>query len=260
MEFTLLQQLPVLLDYLWPMFRVGAFLMVLPAIGNDFVPAPARVLLLMSVTILLAPLVGAPPQVELFSATGVLAIVREVAIGLIMGFVLKLILDAVTLGGQSIAMSMGLGFAVFIDSTRGVNVPVLGQFLLLLATLMFLALDGHLQAIALLAGSFDVLPIGLGGSVSELAGRLVAFSSIVFSGAVAVALPAVTALLVVNIAFGVMSRAAPTLNLFAVGFPVSLLFGLIALCLGMDGFTHVLQGLFKEAFSALVALPLGLTP
>ncbi len=260
MELELQQQVPKLLDHMWPMFRVGAFLMVLPAIGNDFVPAPARVVLLLGVTLLLAPLVSPPAGIDLFSGAGVLAIVREIGAGLIMGFVLKLVLDAVTLGGQSVAMSMGLGFAVFIDSARGVNVPVLGQFLLLLATLTFLALDGHLNAISMLARSFDALPIAQHGGLGELASQLLVFSSIVFTGAVAVALPAVTALLVVNIAFGVMSRAAPTLNLFAVGFPVSLLFGLIALCLAMDGFSFVLQGLFDDAFVALGLIAGGRTP
>ncbi len=228
--------------------------MVLPAIGNDFVPTQARILLALGLAIALAPIVQPPPAVELFSLAGGLTIGREVAIGLILGFALKLVLDAVTLGGQSIAMSMGLGFAVFIDSARGVNVPVLGQFLLLLATLIFLSLDGHLQAIALLANSFTTLPIGSDTGVAYLAERLVEFSGVVFTGAVSIALPAVTALLVVNIAFGVMSRAAPTLNLFAVGFPVSLLFGLIALSLSMDGFGFVMQALFDKTFDFLTGL------
>lgn len=256
MTLSLDAQLPILLSHMWPMFRVGAMFMVMPAIGNAFVPPQARMLLVVSLTVVLAPL-SAPPNLEFLSVAGGLAVAREIAIGLMMGFTLKLIMDAVALGGQSVAMSMGLGFAIFIDSARGVNVPVIGQFLLLLSTLLFLSLDGHLQAIALLADSFRTLPTGAEGGLAIGLGELLRFSSVLISGAVKIAIPAITALLVVNIGFGVMSRAAPTLNLFAVGFPVSLLFGLIALMLSMDGITQTVTALFAQAFSAMTLIVAG---
>ena len=147
-------------------------------------------------------------------------IAAEIALGVAMGFALKMVLDAVALGGQSIALSMGLGFAMFIDSARGINVPVVSQFLMLLATLIFLALDGHISALEMLIASYGTVPIGtLHRTFATIAGSLLDLSTIVFTGAVQIALPAVAALAIVNIAFGVMSRAAPTLNLFAVGFP-----------------------------------------
>ena len=244
----------VLLNHAWPLIRIGAMLMVMPAIGAASVPMQVRALAALAMTLLIAPMTAPPSLPTLASIQAVAVIARELLLGFTMGFILKLVFDAVTLGGQAIAMSMGLGFAVFIDNARGVNVPVLGQFLLVFATLIFLSLDGHLQALALLAASFDALPIGFAASTADMIGRLLTFSAVVFSGAIQIALPAVTALLIANIAFGVMSRAAPTLNLFAVGFPVSLLFGLIAVVMSMDGFGGVVAELTGEGLSAVEAL------
>ncbi len=246
--------------YMWPMLRISGLLLVLPAISGAYVPIQARIILAVALTFLAMPAAAAPVDVQIFSFDIVPLAGIELLIGLAMGFALKLVLDAVALGGQSVAMSMGLGFAIFIDSARGVNVPVISQFLMLLATLIFLALDGHLSAIAMLIESFKALPIGGPLAVTDLASGIVRLSVIVFTGAVQIALPAVSALLIVNLAFGVMSRAAPTLNLFAVGFPVSLLFGILALMLTLDGFSGVVGALLAQALGFVQQLAGGTLP
>ncbi len=243
--------LPHLLGYIWPMLRISGMVLLMPALSASFVPPQARILVVLALAILVAPISTPPVGLDVFSLETILVVSHELLLGIAMGFALKLVLDAVTLGGQSIAMSMGLGFAIFIDNARGVNVPVLGQFFLVLGTLIFLALDGHLRAIEMLVVSFQYLPVGAGFSATDIASQLLAFSSIVFTGAVRIALPAVTALLVVNIAFGVMSRAAPTLNLFAIGFPVSLLFGILAVMLTLSGFTATFSSLVDEALGVV---------
>ncbi len=242
-----------MLRFVWPLLRIGALCMVMPVVGAGSVPAPVRVLLAVSLSLLVAPQVAVPATAELLSLTTALLAVREIVLGIAMGLVLKFIFDAVALGGQSMAMSMGLGFAVFIDSARGINVPVLGQFLVVLATLIFIALDGHLRAIELVVTSFHVIGIGRGVD-STLFGQLLEFSAVIFSGAIRIALPAITALLIVNLAFGVMSRAAPTLNLFAVGFPVSLLFGVLAVMVSLDGFAGVMSELTDAAIAMLARM------
>ena len=236
------------LSLLWPLLRIGGLLLVLPAVSGAYVPIQLRVVLAVVLALLASPVAAAPTGVAPLSLAAVPVIATELGIGMAMGFALKLVLDAVALGGQSIALSMGLGFALFIDSARGINVPVVSQFLMLLATLIFLALDGHLNAIGMVMASYSAVPIGVGQNFVSVAGSLLDLSAIVFVGAVKIALPAVAALAIVNIAFGVMSRAAPTLNLFAVGFPVSLLFGVLALMLTLDGFAAAVRGLFDTAF------------
>ena len=131
-------------------------------------------------------------------------------------------------------MSMGLGFAVFLDRARGISIPVLGQLFLMLGMLVFLSLDGHLAMIRLLAESFQAWPIAAGNLTLPVMAELLGWTGQLFVLAMKIALPAITALLVVNLSFGVMSRAAPTLNLFAVGFPVTMLSGFAVVFLNMN--------------------------
>jgi flagellar biosynthetic protein FliR len=183
-----------------------------------------------------------------------MTMVQEIAIGVAIGFSLQLVFDAITMGGQVIAMSMGLGFAVFVDRTRGVNVPVLGQLFLLLAMLVFLSLDGHLTLIRFLADSFRLLPIASGGLSPEAVGGILEWSSQLFAVAIRIALPAIAALIVVNLSFGVMSRAAPTLNLFAVGFPVAMLLGFVVIFLNLGSLPEIVALMMGETWAMLSQL------
>ena len=238
--------------YLWPFLRIGAMLMVMPAIGGGFVPARVRILFAMALTMVMAPALPPPPPVDVLSLSGFMAIGREVLIGAIMGFVVQVVFDAIALGGQLISMSMGLGFAVFIDQARGVNIPVLGQLFMVLSLLLFFIVDGHLAMIQLLADSFRILPID-GAEVSQgLLGGVLNWTGQLFVVAVKIALPAITALIVVNMSFGVMSRAAPTLNLFAVGFPAAMLLGFAVIFLSVD---NLQENVSRSLAAALVLLP-----
>jgi flagellar biosynthetic protein FliR len=174
-----------------------------------------------------------------------------VIIGIAIGFCLQVLFDAVTLGGQLLANSMGLSFAFNTDPVHGVQTPVLGQIYNMLVMLTFLSLDGHLKLIELLVDGFRTMPIGTGGLGQEGIWSIVSWGSQLFSGALAVALPGVTALLIVNVAFGVMSRAAPQLNLFAVGFPISLVFGLLILLAGLPSMQTTFTGLLEQGFGLL---------
>ena len=224
--------------YIWPFVRIGAFLMVMPLIGGSFVPAKVRLLLAVVLTAVIAPVIPTTPNLHVLSAAGLVMVIQEVAIGVAMGFLVQLVFDAIALGGQVIGMSMGLGFAVFLDRARGVNIPVLGQLFLMLGMLIFLTLDGHLALIMLLASSFQTWPISAGGLSVDMLGEILQWTGQMFVYAMKIALPAITAILIVNLSFGVMSRAAPTLNLFAVGFPVAMLLGFAVIFLNMGVLTE----------------------
>jgi len=246
--------LDAMTTYLWPFVRIGAFVIVMPVIGGSFVPARVRLMLAIMLTLVIAPMIDSPDGLEVFSLAALVTLLQEIAIGIATGFAVQLVFDAITLGGQVIAMSMGLGFAVFLDRQRGVNIPVLGQFFLMLGMLIFLSLDGHLALIRLLAESFTLLPIAGAGLTRTAVANLLAWSGQVFIVAMKIALPAVTALLVVNLAFGVMSRAAPTLNLFAVGFPVAMLLGFVVIFLSMGGLTENVSRLSDAALEFIPVL------
>ena len=232
-DIPILPLVEAMAAYVWPFVRIGAFLMVMPVVGGSFVPVRVRLLLALALTIVITPLVPNTEYPEVLSVAGLVTMIQEIGIGVVMGFSVQLVFDAIALGGQVIGMSMGLGFAVFLDRARGVSIPVLGQLFLMLAMLVFLAIDGHLALIQLLARSFTAWPIAAGSLTLPVLTEVLVWTGQLFVLAMKIALPAVTALLVVNLSFGVMSRAAPTLNLFAVGFPVAMLLGFAVIFLNM---------------------------
>ncbi|HEV7716608.1 MAG TPA: flagellar biosynthetic protein FliR [Steroidobacteraceae bacterium] len=238
----------------WPFVRIGACFMLAPAFSAVFIPARIRLVLAGAVALLVAPLVPAPVGITPFSPAGIVVTVQQVIIGLSLGFALQVLFDAVAMGGQLLANSMGLSFAFNVDPMRGTGTPALGQLYALLVMLTFLALDGHLALVEMLVDGFRTLPIGDTGLSSEGLWSVVAWGTQIFSGALAVALPGITALLIVNIAFGVISRAAPSLNLFAVGFPITLVFGLVIILVGLPGLQSSFVRLLGQAFTMLRSL------
>ena len=234
--------------YVLPFCRIAAVLMVAPVLGANLLPQRVKITLALAISGLLVPIV---PGSEVGPFPTLLQIAQEILVGVAIGFVVQLVFDAMVLGGQAAAMSMGLGFAFFIDSQRGINVPIVSQFFLIMSTLVFLALNGHLILISVLVDSFTTLPAGSGGLGASDFADIAAQGTLLFVGALKLALPAVASLLAVNIAFGVVSRAAPTLNLFAVGFPVTMLLGFVVLQFSFGNLGPNLQYLFDSAFSVL---------
>lgn len=217
---------------LYPFLRIGACFMLAPIFGARFVPGRVRVLLAAALTVLVVPLLPAA-SVQPLSVEGALVAVNQVLIGAATGFVLQVAFDALAMGGQLLANGMGLGFAFNVDPLRGSSTPVLGQFYMVLVTLSFLALDGHLALVAALVDGFRALPVAATGIEAGTWWTVAGWGTQLFAGALQVALPGMTALLVANVAVGVVSRAAPTLNLFAVGFPAMIALGLVIVLLGL---------------------------
>ncbi len=236
---------PDILSYLGPFFRLAALFSVAPVLGTQFVPVRVRVGLAVVMTAIIVPLVpSASPSLE------VAVVFQEILLGIAMGFILRLVFAAFELAGQVIAMQMGLGFAALMDPQTGVQVPLVAHFYTLLATLMFLALDGHLILIRVLVDSFTLWPVG------ETLGRegvwqVAAFGGHMFAGGVLIALPAIAALLAVNLTFGVMTRSAPQLNIFAVGFPISLTLGLFVLLFTLPLLLTHIRRLLGMAFQLM---------
>lgn len=234
--------------FLWPLTRVAALVSIAPVLGARSLPRRVRLMLALALTWAVLPFAPPVPAVEPLSPTGVLIVAQQILIGLSMGFVLRLAFAALELGGHMIATQMGLGFASLVDPQNGSQTPLLSQFYSLLGTLVFLSLNGHLLLVQLLVDSFKTLPVAAVGADRDVLWALVAWASHTFAGAVLIALPAVASLLVVNLAFGVMTRAAPQLNIFAVGFPITLILGLLILLYNLPTLLYQMNGLFEDAF------------
>ncbi|MBS7663051.1 flagellar type III secretion system protein FliR [Pseudomonas lalucatii] len=236
--------------FLLPLFRIAALLMSMPIIGTQLVPMRVRLYLALAICLLLAPTLPAMPAVDALSLRSLLLIAQEVLIGVMLGFSLQLFFHAFLVAGQIVSMQMGLGFASMVDPTNGVSVPVVGQFFLMLVTLLFLAMNGHLVVFEVLAESFVTLPVGE-GLLTDHYWSLATKLGWVLGAALMLVLPAITALLVVNLAFGVMTRAAPQLNIFSIGFPLTLVLGLAIVWIGMADILAQYQVFVGEALQLL---------
>jgi len=234
----------------WPMVRIGGVLATAPVLGARVVPVRIRLILLVLLTLVLAPLLPAPPYLETFRAEWWLEVGRQLLVGVAMGFVLMIVFEAIVLAGELISYGMGLSFAQLVDPLRGAGTPVVGQLLMIVGTLLFLSLGGHLRLVEALAASFQTLPVGSGrGLDAEALSMLARFGAQLFVGGVQIGLPVVIALLLVNLAFGVMSRSAPALSALSVGFPIALAAGLVLLSYSLPTLAAVLQQMLDIAFA-----------
>ena len=247
MDIDFAQATALVGSLVWPMMRIGAMLIAMPVIGTRLVPTRIKIILTFVLSVLVLPLLPELPLVEALSFEGLLISAQQILIGLSMGFTIQLVFGALMIAGESIAMSMGLGFASMVDPTNGVNVPVISQFFMIVGTLLFLALGGHLTLIQLVVSSFQSLPISSTGVGRDSYWALFAWGSQMFIGALWVAIPALISMLVITLSMGVMTRAAPQLNIFSVGFPVTMFMGFIILIMVLPGFLPRINQMMLQA-------------
>ena len=238
----------------WPVLRIGGFVLTAPIASESSVPAPVKIALSLALVFILSPLAPVPAGLSIFSGAGVLAAVQEVMIGIAIGMVVQLTFEALTFAGQSISMSMGLGFATLIDPQHGADTPVLGQLFMIFGTLAYLTVNGHLVLIGALAMSFKSLPIGGANIDQNLLWSMGVWGARIFETGLLVALPAVVSLIIVNLALGVVTRAAPQLNIFAIGFTITMMSGFVVLIIGLDGLMSGISSLLDSALSAVTDL------
>ncbi|WP_281648647.1 flagellar biosynthetic protein FliR [Parendozoicomonas sp. Alg238-R29] len=251
MELTTAQLTGWIGQFIWPLFRVVGLLMTMPIIGSALVPAQVRLLLAVAITLLIAPLLPTMPVVEPLSPESLRITLQQIFIGGMGGLLLHVYFSIFAVAGQMVSLQMGLGMAMMYDPVNGVNIPIIAQLYQIMATLMFLAVDGHLIVINVLANSFTALPIGPVTSTTLDLHTLTVQVSWALGAAILIALPAITTMLLVNIAFGVMNRAAPQLNVFSLGFPMSMMAGLIVLAVSVSGLPGLFTELTNQALSKL---------
>jgi flagellar biosynthetic protein FliR len=238
--------------FVWPFLRVLGLMLSEPVLSNRNVPVSARVGLAIMVTLVVAPTLAPMPRVDPASAAGVFIAIEQLLIGLAMGFVMRIALTAAETAGQLAGLQMGLGFAVFFDPQSTAQTAVVGQFLGLFAMLLFLSMNGHALVFSALAESFRLLPVAA-DPINPIGLRVLAeWGGVIFSVGLLIALPVIAALLIANVAVGIMTRAAPQLNIFAVGFPVTLVTGFVALYLAIPYVGPALARLFEQAAATML--------
>jgi flagellar biosynthetic protein FliR len=221
---------------LLPLVRILAFISIAPFFGNKSIAMPIKVAMGILLAVAMAPAIPKIPSFDLLSPEGALVIIQQMIIGLALGFVMQIIFTAIEMSGQISGMTMGFGFATFFDHQSQGSTAVISQFLNILAMLVFLSMDGHLMMISALLESFYTFPVA--NSDMMLDGmRIAQWGSQIFTIGLQLSLPVVATLLITNIALGVLTRSAPQLNIFGIGFPITLLTGFLVIALMLPSMT-----------------------
>lgn len=237
-----------ILAYMFPMARILGVMATAPVFNNDAMNMRARLICGLAIAMALAPVLPPMPRMPADSWQAGAILVQETLIGTLMGFSLRIVFAAIDIAGELTGMQMGLSFAVLYDPQTAGQTPVITNFFALITTLIFLASNGHLLIIQLLAESYELLPVSGIPFAADSLRTVVASASTLFSLGLMMSMPIIAALLIANIGLGVLTRVAPTLNLFAVGFVVTLMSGFVVLALSMPYIGVALEKLFELCF------------
>ena len=246
----------MLQTFMWPFVRVTAVMITAPIFSQRALNLRVRIVTGFVLTWMVYPFIEIP-QVDPFTVGAIYGLFNEVTVGALMGVTLQIVSAAIIVSGHAVSSSMGLGMANMMDPNLG-NVPTLSQFLLIIGLLVFLALGGHLVLISILVQSFTSIPVGSGLLSTNAISGFLAWSSQIFIGAVIMVLPVMLGLLMINGCLGVISRASPSLNVFAVGFPALIPIGFCMVLLSMVIVISKMEGLWFQAFQTLNENMLGL--
>jgi flagellar biosynthetic protein FliR len=228
-----------LTSFLWPFTRILALIATAPLLSHQAIPIRVKVAVAAFIALIVAPTIGAVPQVTVFSADGVMIIINQFLIGAALGMTMQIAFAAIDAAGEFIGMQMGLGFAMLYDPRAGGNSVVISRYLNTIAMLAFLVFDGHLQMISALVQTFQSVPVSanvLGSAVHARGWQ---------------SLPVVTALLIANLALGILNRAAPQIGIFQVGFPVTMLVGFLLIQLMIPNMIPFFQRIFDTGIDQM---------
>ncbi|POZ60488.1 flagellar biosynthetic protein FliR [Chromobacterium alticapitis] len=239
--------------FAWPFARMIGLFLTEPIFAYRGVPRRFKAGFALLLTIMVAPLLPPLPAVPLVSAEGIAILVQQLLIGLAMGFVMRIVVSAVEVAGFLISAQTGLGFAMFFDPIHAAQVPVLSQMLSLFTFFLFLAFNGHHVVLRTLVESFQVLPIGMAMPAVGIK-ALVLWGGHMLEWGVRLAMPVIGALLITNLAIGVMTRAAPQFNILTFGFPLTIMIGFGTLYLTLPLMIPVIEQMYREGFVMMLKM------
>lgn len=239
-------------SFFFPLTRILALLAVAPPFSNAALPTSIRLAIGVAVTFALVPALPVVAGVAPASGMGLAVLVQQMVIGVAMGLAMQIVSAAIDFAGDIIGLQMGLGFATFYDPTNASRTPVISEFLSLLGVLVFFSADGHLMVLATLAESFAAFPVGAPLPGVGSWSNLVYGAFVIFASGLMLALPLVCALLITNTALGVLTRAAPQLNLFAVGFPLTLTGGLVIFIVTLNSLATPLLAIYEHGLRSML--------
>ncbi|MCT6875647.1 flagellar biosynthetic protein FliR [Frischella perrara] len=245
LDFSTLAQ-----QYFFPFVRILALVMVAPITGEKEVPNRVKIGIALLIALLL-PIANNHLTIALFSPIGIWVIAQQIIIGVVIGYTMQLAFMTLRIAGELIGMQMGLGMATFYDPIGGPSTSVLSRLFNIITLLIFLSLDGHLWLLYCLSQSFDIIPINTIPLNANGFLTLIDSSGLLFINSIMLALPLMTLLLIMNMALGILNRMTPQLSIFVVGYPATLLLGLIILSYLMPTLIPFSQYIFNQFFTKI---------
>lgn len=227
--FTEAQLVAWLSPVVWPFLRVLALFTAAPVFSSRAFPIRARIGLALFVAVAAQPFLGTQPTISITGADALGAVFQQVAVGLAIGFVVRVVFAAVELGGEVIGFQMGLSFASFFDPSMNTQSSAVARFFGQMATFMFVVMNGHLLLLMAVIKSFSAFPVDQNFLQALKSMKILELGVDLFASGLWIALPLVGMLMFANMALGIVSRVAPQMNIYAIGFPITLTVGLVGM-------------------------------
>lgn len=239
-------------QFFFATLRIGSFLLASPLFGAKFVILPVRIMISVGLTIMVVSLNPVLPSMALIgSLQGVIIAATELIIGISAGLILTIFFAAASLAGEKVASSSGLSMATAVDPTSGSSSPVLAQIFTLFLLVIFMSLDGHLIAVRTIIDSYTFLPIGQTPKMDYILSAGIDAGGIMLSTATVIMLPFTCVLLLINVSIGVITRSAPTLNIFSFAFPITMMAVFFIVFVAMDTLGAGFLNLANDAIFAM---------
>ena len=241
-------------SFIWPLTRILGLIAIAPPFGNNSVPVQVKLLLGVMLALIVAPTIAPLTHADPMSISGIMILMQQLVIGMAMGFMVRVVFAGIEMAGEVIGLTMGLGFASFFDPQTQGRTSAISQVLVLISTLLFLTLNVHLSVFAALVESFKTIPISTALTMGFSFQKLAIWGEQIFIISMRLSLPIVAALLITNIALGILTRAAPQLNLFGIGFPITIGVGFLMLSMTIPYMLLPIENAFQSGVEAIQSL------
>jgi flagellar biosynthetic protein FliR len=232
---------------IWPFLRVLAVFTSAPIFSSKVFPLRARIGLALLIAVAAQPSLSGQPVISITSPEAFGAVAQQVGIGLAIGFTVRLVFSAVELAGEVVGFQMGLNFASFFNPSLNTQSSAVATFFGQMATFLFIVMNGHLMVLMAVIKSFDAFPVDQNFLESVRQLKLYSLGSDLFASALWIALPMLGMMMFVNLGLGIVSRVAPQMNIYAIGFPITLTVGLIGITVTLPMLDQPLMALMERA-------------
>jgi flagellar biosynthetic protein FliR len=246
-SLTEAQVVALMSPLIWPFLRVLAVFTSAPIFSSRAFPVRARIGLALLIAIAAQPSLSGQPVISITGPEAFGAVAQQLGIGLAIGFTVRLVFSAVELAGEVVGFQMGLNFAAFFNPSLNTQSSAVASFFGQMSTFLFIVMNGHLLVLMAIIKSFDAFPVDQNFLEAVRQLKLYSLGADLFASGLWIALPMLGMMMFVNLGLGIVSRVAPQMNIYAIGFPITLTVGLIGITVTLPMLDQPLMALMERA-------------